>query len=778
MIACSDGIYAHSLPGRPLDEWESLGDHLVAVGVRAAQFAEPFGWAEAARFAGHLHDIGKLSAEFQAYIRSERTSGGDHSTGGAQAAAARLPHPIGRMLAFIVAGHHAGLANGIDLDARLKRDTMTAPGWQALTGPLPDRTAFLPTRQWVWPKPTDETIPRGFAQAFLIRMLFSCLVDADFLETERFYAEARSEPVDRGWHTELHVMRDRLHAHMAEKRANAPPTDLNVLRARVLEHALAQAALEPGLFTLTVPTGGGKTLASLSFALEHAVRHGLRRVVYVIPFTSIIEQTADVFRNALGPDRDTPNRMDILEHQSNFDWDAARADRSRPRNPDDEGPDGLEKLRRAAENWDVPIVVTTAVQFFESLFANRTSRCRKLHNLAKSVIVLDEAQTLPIHLLRPCMAALDELQRNYGTSAVLCTATQPALRKLDGFKKGFDIGDERELAPNPPRLYAALKRVTIEKRGSTGDETIAARLAEQAQMLCIVNSRKHARALFDRIRDLPGAAHLTTLMCPRHRRAVLAELRARLAAGEPVRLVATSLIEAGVDIDFPEVWRAAAGIDSIAQAAGRCNREFRLAAGRVVVFEPDETDGKATPPRELLAFWQAARPVLRKHDDPLTLEAVRDYFAELYWQKGEEALDGALVDAYRGVLPAIRTRAPDLAFPFESIAKAFRLIDDIMEPVVVPWRASANDDEADRILGRIAVMERPLARDLRRLQQYTVTIPKDVRDEWLARGVLRPVHLALGDTLLRFEDLAHYDPKTGVDITSSNLRLTEHNVIA
>ncbi|WP_437374622.1 CRISPR-associated helicase/endonuclease Cas3 [Inquilinus limosus] len=307
--------------------------------------------------------------------------------------------------------------------------------------------------------------------------------------------------------------------------------------------------------TLTVPTGGGKTLASLSFALEHAVRHGLRRVIYVIPYTSIIEQTAQVFRQALG------SEDDILEHHASFDWERARRTR-----PDDEAPDALAKLQRAAENWDVPVVVTTAVQFFESLFADRPSRCRKLHNIAGSVVVLDEAQTMPVHLLRPCMAAIDELARHYGASVVLCTATQPALRAVDGFENGgFAIDDERELAPDPQDLYRRLKRVAVERLpGPVDDAAIARRFAEQPQMLCIVNRRAHAQRLFAAIRDLPGAVHLSTLMCPLHRRQVLAGLRDRLRQRLPVRLVATSLIEAGVDIDFPEVWRAAAGIDSIA----------------------------------------------------------------------------------------------------------------------------------------------------------------------------------------------------------------------
>ncbi|HTE35259.1 MAG TPA: CRISPR-associated helicase/endonuclease Cas3, partial [Reyranella sp.] len=391
-------------------------------------------------------------------------------------------------------------------------------------------------------------------------------------------------------------------------------------------------------------------------------------------------------------------------------------------------------------------------------------------------IVLDEAQTLPIHLLRPCMAALDELCRNYGASVVLCTATQPALREKDGFKGGFKIDDDRELAPDPRALYTELKRVSVEVLAEPAtDAAIAARFAEQSQMLCIVNSRAHARTLFAAIGDLPGATHLTTLMCPRHRQLVLQGVRNRLKDHAPVRLVATSLIEAGVDVDFPEVWRAVAGLDSIAQAAGRCNREGRLKVGRAVVFIPAE----AKSPRALEAFWQATRSILRRHEeDLLGLDAVEAYFRELYWQKGREALDAADVDGRRGVLAAIAERARDFSFAFRSIAEAFRLIDDVMEPVIVPWRADASDDDADRLLHTTANMDRPRAAELRRLQRYTVSIPRKARDTWLAMGALRPIHPALGDTLLSFGDLAHYRPDTGLDLGDIGLRSAESNIIA
>ncbi|WP_034854007.1 CRISPR-associated endonuclease Cas3'' [Inquilinus limosus] len=764
----ADGIiYAHSLPGRPMDRWESLSDHQEAVAALAAEFAAVFGWAEVARLAGRLHDIGKLSAAFQAYIAGQRESGGDHSSAGARIALDAYRLPLGTMLAAIIAAHHAGLADGIDLARRLEGAAGLVPaGWQAQAGPLPPQPELKPTRAFNW-----QAGPKGFAASFLVRMLFSCLVDADFLATERFYAAAEGAPAERGGHTSLAALRDRLRAHMAEKRAAAEPTPLNALRATILDHAVSKAELTPGLFTLTVPTGGGKTLASLSFALEHAVRHGLRRVIYVIPYTSIIEQTAQVFRQALGGEED------ILEHHASFDWERAR----RTPRADDEAPDALAKLQRAAENWDVPIVVTTAVQFFESLFADRPSRCRKLHNIAGSAVVLDEAQTMPVHLLRPCMAAIDELARHYGASIVLCTATQPALRTVDGFENGgFAIDDARELAPDPQALYRRLKRVAVERLpGPVDDAAIARRFAEQPQMLCIVNRRAHAQRLFAAIRDLPGAVHLSTLMCPRHRRQVLAGLRDRLRQGQPVRLVATSLIEAGVDIDFPEVWRAAAGIDSIAQAAGRCAREGTLTdgegrprLGRVVVFEPADVK----PPHDLLLRWQAAQPALAKHADPLGLDAVRDFFGELYWRKSDAALDAAKVGASPGILPAIRERAADWAFPFASIAQAFRLIDEAMEPVIVPWRADEADREAEELLARIAAQPKPSGPDLQRLQQYTVPLPRNKWQDWLARGALTPVHPALGEAILRFADLAHYRPDTGVDLEEPTYRDAERNV--
>ena len=401
-----------------------------------------------------------------------------------------------------------------------------------------------------------------FEIQFFTRMLFSALVDADFIETERFYTPAAPRWDAHG----LEALQAALARRLGE--FGPPETAVNHLRAEVLEAAGKAADQPAGLFTLTVPTGGGKTLASLHFALAHAQAHGLRRVIYVAPFTAIIEQTAEVFRDALGdPDA-------VLEHHSAFDAENTFADETQ-----------AERLKLAAQNWDRPVVVTTAVQFFESLFANRTQKCRKLHNIARSVIVLDEAQTLPVNFLRPCLAALKELARSYGCSVVLCTATQPAIRDDDGLRADEAIPAEatREIAPDPPELYRRLKRVEARFAGPLGNDDLAARVAGR-KALVIVNNKRQARAIYDLL-GRGNALHLSTNMTAAHRRDVLARVR----DGFDGPVISTALVEAGVDLDFPEVWRAVAGLDSIVQAAGRCNREGKGdRPGQVHVFEPED----------------------------------------------------------------------------------------------------------------------------------------------------------------------------------------------
>ena len=723
--------HAHSGAIEDRERWHRLSEHLEGTGARAAGFLDAVGGADFGRVAGLLHDLGKYTREFQA-----RLSGGhqrvNHSTAGAMVAVERYGN-LGKMLAFCIVGHHAGLANGMNgeqitaLEARLKERVPTPdPIWeQEIALPV-----NLPSPRL---KPRDrDTV--GFCAAFFIRMLFSALVDADYLDTEEYFAWLQGAPKSRGQHPTLAELRGRLNAYLDKLATGAETGPVNDLRQEVLAHVRGKATEPPGLFTLTVPTGGGKTLTSLAFALDHARRHGLARVIYVIPYMSIIEQTAAVFRAALRRgDAEEPDF--VIEHHSTFDED--RIGRREAR----------EKLRLAMENWDAPIIVTTAVQFFESLFSNRPSRCRKLHNVANSVIILDEAQTLPLKYLRPCVAALDELARNWRTSVVLCTATQPALAQSNGFHGGFE--NVRELAPEPKRLYGQLKRTRVRHEGQLDDTALAERLHESPQTLCIVNTRRHARELYERMEDADGAAHLTTLMCARHRREKLDIVRERLRNGAAVRLIATSLVEAGVDLDFRVVWRAEAGLESIIQAAGRCNREGRAEMGDVFVFKPADEEGHKPPP-EIGQFADAARGVMQSHrDDPMSLNAIRHYFRMLYWLKGDDALDA------KHILRLLRERGRSLDFPFETIAREFRIIETAMVPVIVPWPGTdGRDDTARRLVEKLKWADGP-GGIARRLQPYVVQVPPRIRTNLLDAGAAEIVRE--GDFDYQFVMLSNMD---------------------
>jgi CRISPR-associated endonuclease/helicase Cas3 len=587
----------------------------------------------------------------------------------------------------------------------------------------------------------------GFQFAFLGRMLFSCLVDADYIETERFYAHIEGLEPQRDGFPPLNALADALNKYLTSMIEAAPNTPVNRLRAEILAHVRSQSGVAPGIFTLTVPTGGGKTLASLAFALDHARYNGFDRMIFVIPFTSIVDQTASVYRVALARHSDA-----VLEHHSAFD-------ESRISNRE-----GFEKLKLAMENWAAPIVVTTAVQFFESLFADRPSRCRKLHNIANSVVILDEAQTLPQHLLRPCVAALDELARNYRTSIVLSTATQPALRETTDPKRSFPGGfqDVHELAPDPPRLFAQLKRVRIKvAREPLADTDLIARFADVEQGLCIVNTRAHARELYGGLRQLSGVRHLSTLMCAAHRREALAAIHNDLKNNKPCRVVATSLVEAGVDLDFPLVMRAEGGLDSIAQAAGRCNREGRRSAeaSLTIVFEA----AGHPPPKSMRALCDAGRSALRKFpEDPLSPEAIEFFFREVYWSAGEPRLDG------RGILSSCTTHAKDFDFPYASIAADFSMIDDIMLPVIIPF-----DEEARKCLRALEFVKSPGAL-ARKLQPYVVPIPPKARKELINAGAAASIREDdFGDQFVRLLNEDLYDKATGLSWNEPTFRQAE-----
>jgi CRISPR-associated helicase Cas3/CRISPR-associated endonuclease Cas3-HD len=665
--------------------WQLLKDHLAGVASDAARFAESFGAADLARLAGLCHDLGKYSPEFQRRLEDPNVHV-DHSTAGATVAFTQYG-AIGRLVAYAIAGHHSGLPNGGgsqegDLFYRVKHKELADFSVYLREISLPSTVSPVAIK--------PQTCHPGFSAGFFVRMLFSCLVDADHLDAERFLdPDSSRQRIGTGSLTVLH---DRLQEHLQMVTANAPPSLVNQRRADVLRDSLEAAEQAPGLFTLTVPTGGAKTLSSLAFALKHAIRNHLSRVIYVIPFTSIIEQNAAVFRKAVGDEA-------VLEHHSNV----APANDSEDRCPT--------PAELAEQNWDMPIVVTTNVQFFESLFSNRPSRSRKLHNIAKSVIVLDEAQMLPVELLRPCVAAIAELVSNYGATVVLCSATQPALQGL----LPEDL-EPREIVRNPGALYRSLKRVEVRRLGVLEDASIAQEILDREQALCIVNTRAHARQLFQLVGQADGHYHLSAAMCPKHRTTCLDEIRYRLKSGMRCRVVSTQLIEAGVDVDFPVVMRAVAGIDSIAQAAGRCNREGKLKSGEVLVFTPAGGHGMSHVWFQRTASIAAS--ILEEADDPLSLDAVRRYFRDLYfYEAGADSacLRSSGLDVHR-IMERMEIGASALDFPFRDIADLFKIIGDDTVGVVVPY-----DDACLKAIDRIRVMG--VTRDrVWRLQPYTVSV--------------------------------------------------------
>jgi CRISPR-associated endonuclease/helicase Cas3 len=727
--------FAHSVENPDRARWQSLPGHLVGVAELAEVRGAKFGAARLARLTGLLHDLGKYSEAFQRYIAGLGPSV-DHATAGAQAVmqlgGGRLDKLAAELAAYAIAGHHGGLPDregvAASLTARLGKPIEPLdPAWRREVHP--ETGALFPAAF----RPHPEQDRHGFQMAMLGRMLFSCLVDADYLDTERFYAAEQGEPVAREWlplAALIDAFMGRFDAHMAAKRAAAPTTALNVLRQEILESVRQKAGRPKGLFTLNVPTGGGKTLASLGFALAHARAHGMQRIVYGIPFTSVIDQTADIFRGVLGEDV-------VLEHHSAIEEGKLT------------GREQRDKLRLAMEDWAAPVVVTTNVQLFESLFANRPARCRKLHNLVDSVIVLDEAQTIPLPVLKPCVAALDELVRNYGCTIVLCTATQPALG-APRFKGGLALGEEAELAPDPTRLHEALRRVTIRPRSDeTTDAELVAELTAEAQGLVIVNSRGHALDLYQAARaaGLEGLVHLSTRQTATDRRAILAQVRSRLAAGEVCRVIATSLVEAGVDLDFPRVWRAEAGLDQVIQAAGRCNREGRRPVDEsiVTVFRP----ASARPPREIQAFADAMGRTAVRHHDLSAPSAVTAYFEEVYWQGGESGLDR------HGVAEAFRMSGGATQFAYRSVADAFRLVESGMEPVIV-----AIDEAPQAILAGLKQGWLGPGGAARKLQNYVVQVPPKDRQKLIDNG-----HVAFADAERQFAVLAtesFYARETGL----------------
>ncbi|MDD3409943.1 MAG: CRISPR-associated endonuclease Cas3'' [Eubacteriales bacterium] len=694
---------------------QSLAEHLQAVARLSGEFADAFGMRDYGEWIGKLHDLGKAAPKSQ---RRMRGIGGpvDHSTFGAQIAWGKIEGPppmrLDTLLAYAVAGHHAGLPDGgtsADLDgptlqARMRK--VCAPECAAFARDFPHAPPASP----IAVRPFDAK--PGFTMAFLVRMLFSCLVDADYLDTETFMSGGA---VHRAETPPLQTLLEPLERRLA---SFGEPTDaLGRIRRSVLERCREAAPLRPGLFTLTVPTGGGKTLSSLAFALHHAVLHGMRRVVYAIPYTSIIEQNAAVFAKALGPEN-------VLTHYAD-----AYAD--------DDGSEDVRLKRLACENWDAPVIVTTNVRLFESLFAAKTGACRKLHRLARSVIVLDEAQMLPTPLLLPCLRALAELMVNYGCTVLLMSATQPPLGPL--FPQGESALRPIEIMDDIPGLFRALERVAVRDLGTQTNAELIERIGGFAQALCIVNSKRHARALYELLPE-EGRFCLTTLLTPGDRKAMIAEIRRRLKAGEVCRVISTSLIEAGVDVDFPVGFRARTGLDSVAQTAGRVNREG-LRSGAVLYLFDEEPDFSSA--RLVFVSQPASLSRLLADRPPIAPDTLSEYFRLLYHARG--SLDEKrMLERFDGV---------GTMFPFRAAAEAFHLIESEQYSIFVP-----RSDE-DRALAQ-RLLNGEYSRELiRALGPGTVAVYAAQRDSLMNAGALCEV---LPGSLYLLTDERRYRPDAGL----------------
>jgi CRISPR-associated endonuclease/helicase Cas3 len=779
---------AHSSPLG--GEGHDLESHLIGVACGASSFFRAGSVERDVAFlAGIWHDLGKYRDGFQRYIRMVGSSGDahiegklptgsdkTHSAAGALWALEELKRQRGakgevlaRVLQYLIAGHHAGLDNWHDgLKQRLAgadasrefRDALTGdPPANVLSGSL-DANSLQSVPTQIQPR---ETIPGRFA--LWVRMLFSALVDADFLDTEAFMnPQAAVQRQNNSVRMEeLLTSFDRYMAGKARTvtAAGLSSTPVNRCRAEVLQACRDKASGPTGTYTLTVPTGGGKTLASLAFALTHAVKHRKRRVVMAIPYTSIIEQTAEVYREVFSAlDEDV-----VLEHHSNAE--------------SDEGAETA-RSRLASENWDAPVIVTTTVQLFESLFARKTSRCRKLHRLIDSVLIIDEAQLLPVQFMQPVVDVLRLLVLDHGVTVVLCTATQPTLTEQRRFGgqglRGYALGDVKAIIDDEISLHRALRRVQVHLPRDLKTPEAWAEMATKARqheaVLTIVSRRADARTLYSEMtgQEGPGGVwHLSALMCPQHRSEVIADIKVALQkrrdallggrAAQPVRVVSTQLVEAGVDLDFPVVYRALAGLDSIAQAAGRCNREGALERGDVYVFVPP----KAAPPGLLRTAAQACAVVLddlvtsEDGGDPLSLDRIAKYFGRLY-------ADVHSLDA-KGICDAltleIDTIEKALAVRFRDASEAFRLIDDENSATVfVRWRSDRCRESVDQLIGKLE-SDGPARWLMRKLQRYGVTIYEHDLQKLLARGDVREVGPGL---YVQSESDLFYDPVLGANL--------------
>ena len=709
-------LYAHSanFQGRR----QPLVEHLRNVAACARDLAGPFGGGDLAYFAGLWHDAGKADPNWQRRLleceKGKRNRIGlDHKCAGALLAEEKGAEA--RMAGLLIHGHHGGLKDPHKDFTPWLNQNRELPGphkaHRALRDAMPDLMASRPLTM-----PKSVIVNERDAELFL-RLTYSALVDADSLDTETH--ELGGQSSGRGTDITLAELWDRYEAFLA-RTPFGPDTDVNRVRREVHEACLRSASQPPGVFRLTVPTGGGKTRSAMAFALRHAVKHGMRRVVVAVPFTTITQQTASVYRDIFEDCYADAGRV-VLEHHS-----AATELAGTEMGEDDGFSPAAVWQRLASENWDAPIVVTTTVQLFESLFSNRRGKTRKLHNLTGSVIILDEAQALPAGMLSPILDGLRQLTKDYDVSVVLSTATQPTFELIGEFHEIKAC----EIVTAYARHFELLKRVEYEWR--TGKpiqwSEVAAWMNGEQSALAIVNTKRHAMELLDALDD-PGVLHLSTLLCGAHRSEVLNAIRERLSAGEPCKVVSTQVVEAGVDLDFATVFRAEAPLDAVIQAAGRCNREGRRHLGRVVIFRsPDD----ASPPGVYRLGRDTARAVLRLYPGsaPDRMEVLKDYFERI----------AERVDTDEQGIQELRQR---LDFP--NVARKFRMIPDDTYDVVVSY-PEENASAINRLIELLRVGGGKLSSRelLRRLQPHIVSLQEREAERLKSTGWIEEIMPRLG----------------------------------
>jgi len=700
-------------------EIQSLKTHLENTANLARRFADSFNNGDYGYAVGMLHDIGKYSAEFQNKIINDSIAHVDHSTAGAIEINKEF-NLFGKLLAYCIAGHHGGLPDGGS-----KSDTAFET---TLRGRLKREKKLYDYSNYKHEIDIKKCLPSGipnikpfnkggFSLSFFIRMVYSCLVDADFLDTENFMSIGK---VDRKADYDFFSFNEKLKSHLAQFKDSK--RKINKKRTEILNRCLSIGKGQKGLYTLTVPTGGGKTLSSLAFAINHVIQNNMERIIYVIPYTSFIEQTGKIFKEILG-------KENVLEHHSNFDFN------------DEEEVIGY-KLKLSSENWDIPFIVTTNVQFFESLFGHTPSKCRKIHNIANSVIIFDEAQMLPTPFLKPCVMAVAELVRNYNSTCVLCSATQPSLKEQ--FPKEISL---EEICENTDELYDFFRRTQVIYKGEMETAETVAELNRNHQVLCIVNNKKQARDIFSELKG-EGKYHLSTRMCPKHRGDVLREIRQRLRDGRPCKVVSTQLIEAGVDVDFPIVYRAMAGIDSIVQAAGRCNRENKLEKGIVYVFEPENKYFKHMP-NSLKRPLEVAKGIMKRYEDILSPEAIKAYFDDLYKFEGQEGLD--VYNIYKAMEDGAEKCSFD--FNFKQVSHQFKLIDENTVPIIIGY-----DEKAEELIHKLRYVNEYKS-ILRAIQPYIVNVYENEFKEMNGAGLIEIIN----DGIFVMRDKKRYNEQTGLE---------------